>query len=101
MIITANDNGFTLDEPDDFSRLHVDAGGRTTTELTDLATSNVEVVPIADAEHLWIAIGFLRNGDSSEERNQQIARLVGYGEEHGWYDKEADAIRAHIENLAE
>lgn len=100
MIITANDDGFSLDEPNDFSRLHVDAGGRTAAQLTDLATDNVEVVPIADADHLWISIDFLRNGDTSAERSEHIDRLVGYGSEHGWYDKEVDAIRTHIENLA-
>lgn len=99
MIITANDDGFKLNEPDDFSRLHVDAQGRTATELSDLATDHVEIIPITDARYLWVSIDFLRNGDTSDARNEHIDRLVGYGNERGWYDGEADAIRAHIENL--
>lgn len=101
MIITANDDGFTLNEPDDFSRLHVDAQGRTASELTDLATDHVAVVPITDAEHLWVSVDFLRNGDTSPERNEHIERLVRFGDERGWYDVEVDAIRAHVENLAQ
>lgn len=101
MIITANDDGFTLNEPNDFSRLHVDARGRTAAQLSDLATDHISIVPITDADHLWISIDFLRNGDTSSERSEHIDRLVGFGTERGWYDAEADAIRAHVENLAD
>ncbi|MDJ1372248.1 hypothetical protein [Gulosibacter molinativorax] len=100
MIITANEAGFSLNEPEDFSRFHVDAQGLTAAQLSDLATDNIEIAPIADADHLWISVDFLRNGDTSPERTEHIDRLVGFATERGWYDGEADAIRAHVENLA-
>lgn len=101
MIITAQDDGFTLNEPDNFSSFHVDAGGRSSDELTDLATAHVSVIPIVDAEHLWVSVEFLKQEGDSPERAEQLERLVEFAREHSWYDEDAQAIRAHVENLGE
>ncbi|UQN14573.1 hypothetical protein [Gulosibacter sp. ACHW.36C] len=101
MIITAQDDGFSLNEPDNFSSFHVDAGGRTSAELTELATAHVSVIPIVDADHLWVSADFLRREGDSDERTGQLERLVEFAREKGWFDEDAQAIRAHVENLGE
>lgn len=101
MIITAHDDGFTLDEPDNFSSFHVDAGGRTATELTDLATAHVSVIPIVDSEHLWVSVEFLKQAGDSDDRTKQLEHLVEFAREQSWYDEDVRAIRAHVENLGE
>ncbi len=100
MIINAADSGFTLHEPDDFSRFHIDAGGRTLAQLTDLATDHVSVIPVVDAEYLWVSVAFLRGDEASAERNEKIDHLVSFAKERGWYDEQADAVRAHVEGVS-
>jgi hypothetical protein len=93
----------SLEEPEDTRRFHVDVvGGRDVrlvfAALVDAAAGRLE------GEDAWITLDSVRRmaqGRVGPKWDDDLAAMLSYARSKGWFDEQANAIRAHIEWSAE
>ena len=96
MFISIDKNGkLALREPDDFRRLHIEAGDDVTREQVGRA---LEPIAAADGDNFWIDVAALkrlgRTGDAAwEESFDAMIRSV---QMFGWVSPDGRRVRCHL-----
>jgi hypothetical protein len=98
MFISVARNGrLTLNEPDDFNRLHVEASDG------DLSreTINAALAPIAqvDDDNFWIGVAALKSladRDASWERS--FDAMIASVQKLGWVSPDGQRVRCHLKS---
>ena len=96
MFISIDKNGkLALREPDDFKRLHIEAGDDVTREQTGRA---LEPIATADGDNFWIDVDALkqlgRTGDAAWE--QGFDAMISSVQRFGWVSPDGRRVRCHL-----
>lgn len=105
LLIDLDNDTVQLAEPDDTRRFHIavahqadpDRVGRLLAEHVDGRLEE------DDDDHAWVSAGAVRSmaeGRVGAAWAEHFDKMLKKGAEHGFYDPEAEAIKAHVEWLA-
>ena len=96
MFISIDKNGkLALHEPDDFKRLHIEAGEDVTREQIGRA---LEPIATAENDNFWIEVDALkqlgRAGDAAWE--QSFDAMIRSVQKFGWVSPDGRRVRCHL-----
>jgi hypothetical protein len=96
MFISIDKNGkLALREPDDFKRLHVEAGEGTTREQAGSALASIAT---AEGDNFWIEVEALKRlgriGDTAWEAS--FDAMIRSVQKFGWVSPEGQRVRCHL-----
>ena len=98
MFISVARNGkLTLNEPDDFKRLHVEASDG------DLSreTINAALAPIAqvDDDNFWVGVAALKSlADRDANWERSFDAMIASVQKFGWLSPDGPRVRCHLES---
>jgi hypothetical protein len=99
MFISIDKNGkLALREPDDFKRLHIEAGDMTREQVGSALAS----IATADGDNFWIEVAALKQLGRTEDAGwgQSFDAMIRSVRKFGWVSPDGQRVRCHLkENL--
>jgi len=96
MFISIDKNGkLALREPDDFKRLHIEAGDDATRELVGRA---LESIAAADGDNFWIDVAALKQLGRAEDASwgESFDAMIRSVQKFGWVSPDGRRVRCHL-----
>lgn len=100
MVIVASAQGFSIADPDDFSRFHVDAAVVSPGDFAALLEGSTVVSAHVEPDHVWVATTFIADAldvARNQSRRQGLDAMLAFAAKKGWLDESGSKIAAHVE----